>query len=79
MLFDETYFEDSNINQKLLIWSQDKIIPKFDQKNGRVWFRAKCTKTTRKLRMLFYETYFEKSNTNRKTPNLDQRYDNNEI
>ena len=29
MLFDETYFEESNINQKPLIWSQDKIIPKF--------------------------------------------------
>ena len=31
MLFYETYLEDSNINQKLLIWSQDKIITKFGQ------------------------------------------------
>ena len=31
MLFDETYFEKSNINWKPLIQSQDKIIPKFGQ------------------------------------------------
>ena len=49
MLFDETYFEESNINKKPLICSQDKIITKFKQKNGYVWFWAKCTKTGRKL------------------------------
>ena len=32
MLFDETYFEESNINWKPLIWSQDKMIMKFGQK-----------------------------------------------
>ena len=32
VLFYETYFEESNINQKPLIWSQDKIIEKFEKK-----------------------------------------------
>ena len=32
MLFDETYFEKSNINRKPLTWSQQKIITKFGQK-----------------------------------------------
>ena len=31
MLFYETYFEESNINRKPLIWSQDMIITKFGQ------------------------------------------------
>ena len=26
MLYYETYFEENNMNQKLIIWSQDKII-----------------------------------------------------
>ena len=53
MLFYETYFEESNINQKPLIWSHDKIIMKFGQKqNWRVWFWAKCTKTAQKLRKI---------------------------
>ena len=51
VLFYETNFEDSNINQKPLIWSHNKIITKFGKKkNGWVWFWAKCTKTARKLR-----------------------------
>ena len=29
VLFYETYFEESNINWKPLIWSQNKIITKF--------------------------------------------------
>ena len=45
MLFDKTYFEESNINKKALIWSQDKIITRFGQKNEQVWFWAKCMKT----------------------------------
>ena len=32
MLFCDTYFEESNINRKPLIWSQDKITTKFGQK-----------------------------------------------
>ena len=32
MLFYETYFEESNINQKPFIWYQDKIITKFGLK-----------------------------------------------
>ena len=50
MLFYETYFEERNINRKPLIWSHDKIVMKFEQKNGCVMFWAKCTKTARKLR-----------------------------
>ena len=32
LLFDETYLEESNINQKPFILSQNKIITKFRQK-----------------------------------------------
>ena len=32
VLFDKTYFEESNINRKPLIWSEDKIITKFGPK-----------------------------------------------
>ena len=48
MLFDETYFEEGNINQKPLIWSEDKIITKFEQEKigefgfGQVY--ENCTK-----------------------------------
>ena len=34
MLFDKTCFKESDINWKPLIWSQDKIIPKFGHKNA---------------------------------------------
>ena len=50
VLLDEIYFEESNINRKPLIWSKDKIITKFRQKNESIWFWAKCLKTTRELR-----------------------------
>ena len=51
VLFYETYFEESNINRKHLIGSQDKIITKFGKKkNGRAWFWATYTKTSQKLR-----------------------------
>ena len=45
VLHYETYFEESNINKKPIIWSQDKIITNFGQNNGRVWF----WKSVRKL------------------------------
>ena len=32
VLFKETYFEESNINQKPLIWARDKIVMKFGPK-----------------------------------------------
>ena len=54
VLFDETYFEESNINRKPLIWSQNKIITKFQQKNVRVLFMEKCTETAQKLRKKCY-------------------------
>ena len=46
VLFYETYFEQSNINRKPLIWSQDMIITKFGQeKKGEFGKRYKnCTK-----------------------------------
>ena len=50
MLLYETKFEESNINVKPLIGSHYKIIMKFGQKNGKVWFWAKCTKIAPKLR-----------------------------
>ena len=37
------------INRKPLIWSKDKIIMKFGEKHGRVWFLAKCMKTAGKV------------------------------
>ena len=43
MIFYETYFEKSNINWKPLIWSKNKVITKFEQKNGRDWIWAMCT------------------------------------
>ena len=61
MLFDETYFEYSNINRKPLIWTQHKIITKF----RRVWFWANYTKTIQKYgKILFDETYFEEGKIN---------------
>ena len=51
VLLYETYFEDSNIYQGPLIWSQNKIITKFRQKKWvSFFFLAKCTKTAPKLR-----------------------------
>ena len=64
VLFSETNFEESNINQKRLIWSKYKIITKFGQNNEWVWFMVNCTKKLRKV--LFYETYFEVGSINRK-------------
>ena len=32
MLFDDTYIEESNINRKPFIWSEDNIIMKFGHK-----------------------------------------------
>ena len=65
MLFYETYFEESNIKRKPLIWSSDKIIKKFGTKKLRVWFLAKCKKTARKLRKnVVLLTFFKDSNIN---------------
>ena len=50
VLFYKTYFEESNISWKSLIWSEDKIITEFRKQNGLVWFLVKCTKTARKVR-----------------------------
>ena len=53
VLFDETYFEQSNIEWRPPIWAQDKIITTFcKKKNGRAWFGAKCTKTAQKLKKI---------------------------
>ena len=58
VLFDETYFELSNINGKPLIWSHYKIITKFEPKKlvssvlGKLY--ENCLKIKEKV--LFYET-----------------------
>ena len=44
VLFYETYYEESNINWKHLIWSQDKIVTKFGQKKWASFVWVKCTK-----------------------------------
>ena len=38
VLINETYFEESNINQKPLIWSKYKITTKFGQKYWAIVF-----------------------------------------
>ena len=52
MLFYITYFEESNINRKPLIWSEDKIITKFGQKKmgelGFVKVYKNCPKIKKK-------------------------------
>ena len=53
MLFDRTYFKESNINRKPFIWSQDKIITKFGQKKWQVWFWEMCMTTAQNLRKNF--------------------------
>ena len=68
VLFYETYFEESNINRKLLIWSNYKIIMKFRPKK---WVSFVLEKVYEKCpenkgKVLFYERYFEMGNMNRK-------------
>ena len=51
VLFDKTYFEESNIHRQPLIWSQEKIKMKIgEKKKGLVWFWEKCTTTDQNLR-----------------------------
>ena len=38
VLFYETYFEESKMDRKPLIWAEDKIITKFGQKKGEFGF-----------------------------------------
>ena len=52
MLFYETNYEESNINRKHFIWSQDKIITKFGQKNWATSVLAKLYETAQKLRKI---------------------------
>ena len=67
MLYDETYFEESNFKRKPFIWSNDNKITRFGRKNGRLWFWEKCTKLhENEGKLLFDETYFEESNIKRK-------------
>ena len=66
MLFCETYLENSNINQKLLIWSQDKIIMKFGQQKCVSFILEKYTKTAENLRKSVIMRNFKVSNINRK-------------
>ena len=68
MLLDETYFEESNINRKPFISSQDKIITKFCQKKmGQFGFGKSVQKLPKNSgQVSFEEAYFEEININRK-------------
>ena len=48
VLFYETYFEESNINWKPLIWSHDKIVTKFGPKK---WVSLVLVKVYRCLKI----------------------------
>ena len=56
LLFYETYYEESVINQKHLIWSQDKIITKFGQKKWASLFSAKVYESCMKVKEKCYFT-----------------------
>ena len=61
VLFWETYFEVSNINRKLLICSQDKIIMKFWQKKWVSLILGKLYENCPKLKK---KCYFGKHTSN---------------
>ena len=56
LLFYETYFVGSNINQKSLIWSQDKIIMKFGQQKLTSFLLGKVYKNCQKNKENCYFT-----------------------
>ena len=64
MSFQDTHFEESNINRKPLIKSHDKIVMQFGPKNqaGLVWGKVYENFQKMKKKVLFYKTYFEESN-----------------
>ena len=69
MLFYEIYFGESNFNEKLLIWSHEMIITKYEKKKkmGEFYFGQSVRKLAENFgKVLFYETYFEEKNFNRK-------------
>ena len=57
VLFDESYFEDSNTNWKPLIWSKDKIITKFGQK---IWVSLVLGKVYKNFQKIKKNCYFTK-------------------
>ena len=56
MLYDETYFEESNINRKPLIWSQDKIIIKFGHKKWSTFGFGQIARNRMKIKEKCYLT-----------------------
>ena len=56
VLFYESYFEESHINQKPLIWSHDKIIMKFGLKKLGSFGFHKLYKKSPKIRKKYYFT-----------------------
>ena len=60
--FYETYFEESNINRKPLIWSQDKIIKKFRQKKWESLILGNVYENCSKIKEKYY---FTKPNSRR--------------
>ena len=72
VVFYETYFEESNINQKLLIWSQDKIITKFGPKK---WVRLVLGKVYDNCTKIKEKYNFKKltSKSIRKLPKIEEK------
>ena len=68
MLFYETCFKESNINQKQVFWSKYKIITKFEPKKWESLVFGKVYKNCPKIKekCCFYETCFKESNINQK-------------
>ena len=56
VLYDETYFEESNINRKPHIWSQDNIITKFGQKKKGEFAFAQSVRNCMKIKENCYLT-----------------------
>ena len=56
MLFYKTYFKESNINWKPLIWSKYKIITKFEPKKWASLVLGKVYKNCPKIKKKFYFT-----------------------
>ena len=73
MLFYKTYYEESNINRKLIIRSQDNIITKLGQKELASLDLANLRKMPKnEWKKLFDETLFKESNTLSKPCNWSQ-------
>ena len=73
MLFYKTYFEESNVNLKPIIWSKYYIITKFGQKLWASLVIGKVYKPENRENEFFLEAYFKESNINCK-PHIWSKY-----